>query len=267
MSTVDMSIDKNEYKGEQAFRDVDPETRVRTKKMMMYIILFAVVMLFAGFTSGYIVMAAGKYMVHMVPPTALYGSIVLVIFSSITMWLSASAMKKGNKSLSTTMLTITFILGLGFTFTQYQGWQTLTDLGMGFTTFHAEETGQEIYSGNKLEDLSGVYGEDYWIHKDGQVAQFVNGEYYAADDELHTTPITHSILKQSNLAAHFLVVLIYIHIAHLLLGLVYMVVNLIRIRKGIIHQGDTIRLSVNGTYWHFMGLLWIYLFVFLFVIH
>ncbi|MCB0761529.1 MAG: hypothetical protein KDC12_08410 [Flavobacteriales bacterium] len=251
---------------EDVFRDVTPETRERTKKMLMYFILFAVVMMFAGFTSGYIVMAAGTYMVHIVPPTAMYVSIALVLLSSLTMYLSVQSMKRGNKGRSQFMLALTLVLGIGFSISQYEGWHALSEMGMGFTTY-LSESGQELYSGNKLEDITGKYGSDFWIHKDGAKVQYLNGEYYAADDEFHTNPITNTILKQSNLAGHFLVVLIFVHIAHLLLGLIYIAVNLRRIGKGVINERDHVRLRVNGTYWHFMGLLWIYLFVFLFVIH
>ncbi|MCH2198368.1 MAG: hypothetical protein MK081_06265 [Flavobacteriales bacterium] len=34
------------------FADFDPDVKVRTKKMLMYFIIFAIVMLFGGFTSA-----------------------------------------------------------------------------------------------------------------------------------------------------------------------------------------------------------------------
>jgi heme/copper-type cytochrome/quinol oxidase subunit 3 len=45
------------------------------------------------------------------------------------------------------------------------------------------------------------------------------------------------------------------------------VVNGIRVFTGVIHQGDTVRLKALGIYWHFLGLLWVYLFAFLFYLH
>ena len=50
------------------FEGLDPKVRERTKKMLMYFILFAVVMLFAGFTSAYIVSNVGQYWVHIEGP-------------------------------------------------------------------------------------------------------------------------------------------------------------------------------------------------------
>lgn len=264
MTTLEMKVDQQQ--GETAFKDVSPETRERTKKMMMYFIIFAVVMLFAGFTSGYIVMAAGEYMVHVAPTAELYYSIVAVIASSITMVMSLVLMKKGNVTGSTFMLGLTLVLGITFTVTQYQGWQALSDSGMGFTVQQAEN-GQEIYSWNRIEEIDAEYGVDYYVHKDGEIAQLVDGKFFAADDTVLATPITHIIGKQSNLTSSFLAVLIFVHIIHLAFGLIYLAVNLFRILKKKINPQDTVRLYVNGMYWHFMGFLWIYLFVFLFIIH
>ncbi len=264
MTTVEMKIDQPS--GEVAFRDVSPETRDRTKKMLMYFIIFAVVMLFAGFTSGYIVMAAGEYMVHANPPAELYYSLGVVVASSLTMIASLLLMKKGNAKGSAMMLGLTLILGIAFTITQYQGWSALTENGMGFTVQQAEN-GQEIYSWNRVEAIDGEYGVDYYVHKDGQIAQLVDGDFFAADDTVLANPITHIIGKQSNLTSSFLAVLIFVHIIHLTFGLVYIVVNILRVIRKKITPTDTVRLYVNGMYWHFMGFLWIYLFVFLFIIH
>ncbi|MFT4678847.1 MAG: cytochrome c oxidase subunit 3 [Flavobacteriales bacterium] len=264
MTTLEMKVDQQNK--ETAFRDVSPEIRERTKKMMMYFIIFAVVMLFAGFTSGYIVMAAGEYMVHVAPTAELYYSIVAVIASSITIFLSLFLMKKGNVGGSTLMLGLTLILGITFTITQYQGWQALSANGMGFT-IQTAENGQDIYSWNRIEEIDAEYGVDYYVHKDGQIAQLVDGIFFAADDTVLASPITHIIGKQSNLTSSFLAVLIFVHLIHLTFGLMYIAANLFRIIKKKINPKDTVRLHVNGMYWHFMGLLWIYLFVFLFIIH
>jgi heme/copper-type cytochrome/quinol oxidase subunit 3 len=37
--------------------------------------------------------------------------------------------------------------------------------------------------------------------------------------------------------------------------------------NGTIHAGDAVRMKAMGIYWHFLGLLWIYLFAFLFLLH
>ena len=79
--------------------------------------------------------------------------------------------------------------------------------------------------------------------------------------------ITLDVIRTSNSASGYLFILILIHLFHLALGLAYLVVNGIRILTGTIHPGDTVRLHTGGVYWHFLGLLWVYLFAFLFLIH
>jgi heme/copper-type cytochrome/quinol oxidase subunit 3 len=43
-------------------------------------------------------------------------------------------------------------------------------------------------------------------------------------------------------------------------------VNTVRIARGKINQSNTLSVYVSGMYWHFLGILWLYLFYFLFFI-
>lgn len=265
-----MSTPTSEYskegKSKDVFADFDPEVRVRTKKMLMYFIIFAIVMLFAGFTSAYIVSSMGEYWVHINAPTMLWVSNVIIILSSLTIWWSLRSMKQGKKQQSMAMLAVTLVLGLAFTLTQMSGWNSLAEKGMGWSITETAQ-GMQAYKWNNLDRIQGSYGIDYYVGKDGQQLIYDDGDFYAADDVLKVDAITKDVLKQSNVAAEYLWILIIVHILHLAFGLIYLVVNIVRIAKGIIHEGDTIRLYTNGMYWHFLGILWLYLFVFLFLIH
>ena len=46
---------------QNVFEGHDPKVRERTKTMLMYFIVFAITMLFAGFTSAYIVSNMGSF--------------------------------------------------------------------------------------------------------------------------------------------------------------------------------------------------------------
>lgn len=253
------------------FEGLDPKVRERTKKMLMYFILFAVVMLFAGFTSAYIVSNVGQYWVHIEAPRALWISNVLIVVSSLPMWLSLRAMKKGQSVTSFVHLCITFALGIAFTVMQMQGWGQLQEKGMGWTV---DETasGAKAYRWNSIQNLldgDAQWGKDYTITQDGVPLNFrpETGQLFATDDVLMAKDITLDVSRVSNAAAGYLYILILIHILHLALGLAYLLVNGIRVLNGRIHPGDTVRLSTAGVYWHFLGLLWLYLFAFLFILH
>ena len=114
-----------------------------------------------------------------------------------------------------------------------------------------------------------MYGEDYDIRFDGQplLHDAARGELYASDDALMVQPITTKVLQSSNSGGGYIWALVMTHILHLVFGLIYLVVNGIRVFTGVIHQGDTVRLKALGIYWHFLGLLWVYLFAFLFYLH
>ena len=254
-----MQADNGVYEG------VDPAVRIRTKKMLIWLIIFAVVMLFAGLTSAYIVSSMGDYWVHIESPKALWWSNAIIVLSSLPMYLAFTAMKKGQKQQSIIMLTITLFMGIGFTVAQYQGWEDLKAKGMGVSLF---ETDMGVKSQwNNIDRITGEYGVDYYVVQDGKELIYNKGEFYAPDDVLMAAPVTGDVKRMSNSSGALVWVLIAVHVLHLVFGLIYLVVNIIRSSTGVIHQKDTIRLYANGMYWHFLGILWVYLFAFLFIIH
>ncbi|MFM1931132.1 MAG: hypothetical protein RL226_435 [Bacteroidota bacterium] len=248
------------------FEGYDPEVRIRTKKMLMYFIIFSIVMLFGGFTSAYIVSNMGEYWVHIQAPSTLWISNAIIILSSVSMIAAVKAIKRGDQKQTVMMLGLTLALGLAFSATQTMAWKELRSKGMGWTV-DTNDQGLEAYSWNNIADITGEYGKDYYVHRDGKPLVMHEGELYAANDPTFAVPLTTEVKNMSNNSGAFVWALIFIHIAHLILGLIYLVVNLIRTQKGIVNQQDTIRLEVNATYWHFLGILWLYLFAFLFLIH
>jgi len=270
MNTPDATQDIPQ-KRVDVFEGLDPAVRERTKKMLMYFIVFAVVMLFAGFTSAYIVSNVGQYWVHIQAPTTLWVSNALIVASSLPMWLSLRAMKQGHTVTSFVHLAITFALGVAFTVLQLQGWGELQDKGMGWTV---DETasGAKAYRWNSIQNLldgPAQWGVDYTVTQDGVPLNYrpETNQLFASDDVLMARDITLDVERTSNSAAGYLFILILIHLFHLALGLAYLIVNGIRILTGRIHPSDTVRLHTGGVYWHFLGLLWVYLFAFLFLVH
>jgi cytochrome c oxidase subunit 3 len=71
--------------------------------------------------------------------------------------------------------------------------------------------------------------------------------------------------SQSNPAGSFLYVLSGLHGLHLIGGLVFLLLIIIAAIRLQIHGKAMVRIEMCATYWHFMDLLWVYLFVFLLV--
>ncbi|MGB0423225.1 MAG: cytochrome c oxidase subunit 3 [Flavobacteriales bacterium] len=247
------------------FANHPPEVMSKTKKMMMYFIIFAIVMLFGGFTSAYILLNTNTYWVHINPTFFLNLSLVFLVLSSVTMILANRSVKKGKIKAGRNMLLVTFFLGFGFTFAQLTGWQELKNMGMGTTVVETENG--PATSWNNIEKITGEYMVDYYVHHDGQILDYQNGNYYAATDPLKEEPINNKITANTNSSGAFIWVLIWVHIIHLALGLMYLLYNVVRLSKDKIGPEIGVQVHNNGIYWHFMGILWVYLFVFLFIIH
>lgn len=70
------------------------------------------------------------------------------------------------------------------------------------------------------------------------------------------------IYSGSNPSASFLVIITGLHVAHVLGGIVAILVILFRSYSRKVKSYNSIPLEIISTYWHFVDILWIYLFVF-----
>ena len=184
--------------------------------MLMYFILFAVVMLFAGFTSAYIVSNVGQYWVHIEAPRTLWISNALIVASSLPMWLSLRAMKQGQTMTSFIHLALTFALGVAFTVTQLDGWNELQEKGMGWTV---DETasGAEAYRWNSIRNL--LEGPAEWgvdIPSPKMASLNCPGPANCTPQTMCCSPGHHPRRGAvSNASAGYLFILILIHLFHL----------------------------------------------------
>ena len=64
----------------------------------------------------------------------------------------------------------------------------------------------------------------------------------------------------------FYFVMTGIHALHLIIGLVIIAVFLVRTRRRAVPIGDALRLEVVGLYWHFVDVVWIFIFPLLYLI-
>ncbi len=65
-------------------------------------------------------------------------------------------------------------------------------------------------------------------------------------------------------SASFLIAIAAIHLVHILAGIVYLIVMFINAFRFKIHKKNTLQISMCNTYWHFVGFLWVYLYMFLY---
>jgi cytochrome c oxidase subunit III len=103
---------------------------IHPHKFALYAGMASILMMFAAFTSAYLVrQAAGNWQEYQVPEIFFISTIVLLA-SSACIHYAYSAFGKGKKMRYQGALTMTFVLGIGFIILQYYGWNALYDIGV-----------------------------------------------------------------------------------------------------------------------------------------
>jgi cytochrome c oxidase subunit 3 len=67
---------------------------------------------------------------------------------------------------------------------------------------------------------------------------------------------------ESSITTSYLYVLVLLHLAHLTAGLVIVLNVFFKTLKGKYDQGNTLGFELALTFWHFLDILWVYLFLF-----
>lgn len=172
-------------------------------KIILWVGIASIIMLFGGLTSAYIVRQAEGNWVLFELPYFFYISTGLIILSSVSMIRAVSALKQNKINQSFISLLITFLLGVGFMVFQFLSWKELVV--------------QEIF--------------------------FIG-----------------------NPSGSFLYVISGLHLAHVIGGYIFLLAAMYKVAKGRYTANSYSGLTLCSTYWHFLGALWIYLFIFLLVI-
>ena len=175
---------------------------IKAKKMMLLFSMLSIAMTFAGLTSAYIVSKSRPdWLKDFELPFAFVVSTVVIILSSISIYIAKKSVKNNEVSKTTLWLLITFGLGIIFVISQFSGFNELIGLGYFFTG------------------------------------------------------------AQSTITTSFLYVLTVLHLAHLFAGLIVLIVVTINNYKNK-YKTEKLGFELAVTFWHFLGILWLYLFVF-----
>ncbi|MTI41262.1 cytochrome c oxidase subunit 3 [Fulvivirga lutimaris] len=79
--------------------------------------------------------------------------------------------------------------------------------------------------------------------------------------------VDQNIFLVGNPSGSFLYILSGLHGLHLVSGIIFLIIVLISTFKYRVHSKNLAQIQMCTTYWHFLGGLWIYLFVFLLLNH
>ena len=87
---------------------------------------------------------------------------------------------------------------------------------------------------------------------------FLAGQYMAWGEL-----VKNNIYLVGNPSGSFVYVISGLHGLHIIGGVVFLIVVLVSVFRLKIHSKNLLRIEMCATYWHFLGGLWLYLFVFL----
>jgi cytochrome c oxidase subunit 3 len=136
-------------KTEQELLEAQTPRSVNPKIFTMWLFIVSIVMLFAAFTSAYLVRKAEGNWVEFKLPDLFYYSTGVLVASSISMHAALLAAKKDQFNALRLSISITFVLGLLFLVMQFYGWIQLVEMNVYFV---GNPSGSFVYV------LSGLHG-------------------------------------------------------------------------------------------------------------
>ena len=118
----------------------------RARKMMLLFSLLSITMTFAGLTSAYIVSKSRPdWLVDFQLPDYFLSSTLIIVLSSISMWLAKKNIKRDEFSKTSLWIGITFLLSILFVISQFLGFQELISKGYYFTGAQSTVTTSFLY--------------------------------------------------------------------------------------------------------------------------
>lgn len=179
--------------------DTGRRKKIHPQKFAMWVAIGSLLMVFAGFTSGYIVRKAQGNWVYYTLPFVFWLSTAAILTSSVTMALGLRAFKQRLMQRYRTYITITLVLGILFLLFQCIGFR-------------------QLYASN--------------IRLDG------------------------------NPSESFLFIITGFHLAHVVGGIIALLIVFFRAFRTNLKVYNSTGLEIVAIFWHFVDVLWIYLFVF-----
>ncbi len=122
------------------------ERKAKSYKIMLWIAMVSMTMMFAGLTSAYVVSASrADWLKDFVLPSSFTISTIIMIASSLTFHFAKKAIQNNNRSLTTILLFTTLILGILFVNFQLNGFEQMIAMGLNPTGPTSTVTTSFIY--------------------------------------------------------------------------------------------------------------------------
>ena len=144
-------------------KDLESYKHKRVVRGIAWYIVIASILLFAGWVSAFIVSKMDKAWVVIDLPKPFYISTLLILLSSITLYLALRFAKQNKQGMLKAFLILTMLLGVSFAYVQYKGWKKLYSQG-------------NVVTGNIFYTY-GAYGTDFILLKNKERIEFDGKDY------------------------------------------------------------------------------------------
>ncbi|UYW00759.1 cytochrome c oxidase subunit 3 [Flavobacterium agricola] len=179
------------------------DKKAKSYKMLLWFGMISIVMMFAGFTSAYVISKSRPdWLDDFQMPSAFLFSTIVIILSSFTFHFAVKSVKHSNPKKASSMLWLTLLLAIVFIILQFVGFGQVIDSGLYFTG------------------------------------------------------------TESTITTSFLYIVIIVHLAHLVGGIVSLLIVIYNNSKQKYTAAQPVGIELSATFWHFLGVLWLYLFLF-----
>jgi len=220
----------------------------KTSKTMMYFAIGSMVMIFLGLSSGYYIAKTGPVWVSITVPPDFFISSGVIILSSLTFFIASKLAKKGKFNLVPIFVIITLILGVVFVKFQIDGWTYMKSRGMFLSDVKKID--------GLLKNKEVEYGVDYKIFMNDNELKYEEGVFYDKRDEYNSIPVYPSV-DADNVSSSWMYILTGMHLAHLIGGIISLIVVTIKSLLKKYTENDIVGIQVSSIYWHFLDILWL----------
>ncbi|MGB0932788.1 MAG: cytochrome c oxidase subunit 3 [Lishizhenia sp.] len=346
--------------------ELPQDRKEKTKKSLVWILIFSVAMFFAGLTSAYIVSMGDNFWIKVAFPNAFWISTFLILLSSLTLVGAIRFARKGDTKKMRLFLIVTTLLGALFGVFQFQGYQKLVNngahvvsqimvddgrygdyyeikmdgvilnlegnqyaknheilsdednkalrtfaqnftvgttindnfnipnYGKTFTLLYKEEplalingkfkkvNGEELlpveydrltYLARNIIDgrgdfyIAGQLGEDFDLYYKGKALEYNERKLFYNGQELSANMQNKLMRGNSDTSTTYLYLITFLHLLHIVAGVIMLLSYVRRSFTEDLTISHAISLRSGAIFWHFLGVLWVYLLLFLLFIH
>ena len=114
--------------------------------------------------------------------------------------------------------------------------------------------------------VRGEMGKDFHIYYKGEELHYENRELRLNDKRL-SNYLQIKSMESADTSSSYLYIITFMHLLHVIVTMMYMIKLVIHSFIGKINQQNNIAIRTGAIFWHFLGLLWLYLLLFLLFIH